>query len=75
MCEDELPQRVVHGEAIHRGAFHRNHQLRRRSVHCEAACNKIRTRAEQVLFGALCVRREQVHPEYGAHRDASVEIR
>ena len=72
--EDELAERVVHGEAVDGAVLHGHDKLGGGAVHGEASGDKLCTGEKQVLLLTLGVIGESVDTEDGADRDTSVQV-
>lgn len=72
--KDELAERVVHGEALHVAAAHRDDELSRGAVHGETGSDLLGTGKQELFLGALCAFRELENTEDGADRDTGVEV-
>lgn len=79
VCQDELTQRVLHGEAVDTTVAHGDHQLCGGTVHGEAGGHHLRAGAEKVLGSDLVVGTKDLigkleDSEDGTNRNASVKV-
>ena len=72
--QDELAQRVVHREAVHAAAPHRDYQLRRCAVHRESRGHEFCAWEKHVFGPALRVGGQLEDAEDGANADAGVQV-
>lgn len=74
VSQDELAERVVHGEAVDGAALHGHDELGGGAVHGETGGNELGAGEEEVLLLALSVVGESVDTEDGADGDTSVQV-